>query len=94
MSHEDPAFLAWATSRRRHFAAAKERAIARIQSITLDSEFEWEAFVKARRGWAEHDGGIRYMTDGEVDDAAREEVIDQFWYESELEARGRPPRGG
>lgn len=87
-THDDPAFLAWASSRRRHFEAAKARALARLAALELDPEFEWEAFRKARRGWAEHDGGIRHMTAAEVDGMAREEIVDLMWYEADLEARG------
>ena len=83
---DDPAFTEWRRRIVPEFEGARLEAIAYLQALTINDGFLVEQYHKSRNGWAEHDGGIRYMTREQVEGMAREEVVDWLTYLSHLRA--------
>lgn len=83
---DDPAYTEWRRRVVPELEGARREAIAYLQTLRVDDGFLVEQYHKSRAGWAEHDGGIRYMTGEQVAGMAREEVIDLLTYLAHLRA--------
>lgn len=77
---DDPAFTEWWRRIRPHLGGAVHEARALLAATEATAGLEYEAHRKARRGWAEHDGGIRYMNPQQVEAEVRAELLDLLVY--------------
>ena len=83
---DDPAYVEWRRRVVPELSGALVEARAMLDAFTLDDAFLVEFAHKTRKGWAEHDGGIRFMSREQVQAMAREEVIDLLAYIAHIRA--------
>lgn len=76
----DPAFHAWFSGLRPHLADAARQVARELAALAVTPAVELEAWRKAARGWAEHDGQIIHMTDEQIAEEERSEVLDLIVY--------------